>query len=85
MFTFKTSFLNVNIFCFCNSFRDSKFIIDKLFILEISKINNFSIINFKSLKELQKQNIISFKDNVLKVNKKYMIKLNSILDYLINH
>jgi len=53
--------------------------------LEISKINNFSIINVKSLKELQKQNIISFKDNVLKVNKKYMIKLNSILDYLINH
>ena len=53
--------------------------------LEISKINNLSIINFKSLKELQKQDILSFKDNILKVNKKHMIKLNSILDYLINH
>ena len=53
--------------------------------LEISKINNLSIINFKSLKELQKQNILSFKDDILKVNKKHMIKLNSILDYLINH
>ena len=53
--------------------------------LEISKINNLSIINFKSLEELQKQNMLSFKDYVLKVNKKHMIKLNSILDYLINH
>ena len=52
--------------------------------LEISKINNLSIINFKSLKELQKQNILSLKDNILKVNKKHMIKLNSILDYLIS-
>ena len=53
--------------------------------IEISKINNLSIINFRSLKELQKQNIISFKDNILKVNKNHMIKLNSILDYLISH
>ncbi len=53
--------------------------------LEMSNINNLSIINLKSLKELQKENILSFKDNILKVNKKHMIKLNSILDYLINH
>ena len=53
--------------------------------LEISKINNLSIINFKSLKELQKKNILTFKNDVLKVNKKHMIKLNSILDYLISH
>ena len=53
--------------------------------IKISKINNLSIINFKSLKELQNKKIISFKDNILKVNKKHMIKLNSILDYLINH
>ena len=52
--------------------------------LKISKINNLSIINFKSLKELQNKNIISFKNDTLKVNKKHMIKLNSILDYLIN-
>ena len=53
-------------------------------LIKISKINNLSIINFKSLEELQKQNLILFKDDVLKVNKKHMIKLNSILDYLIN-
>ena len=53
--------------------------------LEISKINNLSIINFKSLEELQKKNMLTFKNDVLKVNKKNMIKLNSILDYLISH
>ncbi len=52
--------------------------------IKISKINDLSIINFRSLKELQNKKIISFKDNTLKVNKKHMIKLNSILDYLIN-
>ena len=52
--------------------------------IKISKINNLSIINLKSLKELQNKKIISFKDDTLKVNKKHMIKLNSILDYLIN-
>ena len=52
--------------------------------IKVSKINNLSIINFKSLKELQNKKIISFKDDTLKVNKKHMIKLNSILDYLIN-
>ena len=53
--------------------------------LKISKINNLSIINFKSLKELQNKRIVSFKDDILKVNDKHMIKLNSILDYLINY
>jgi len=52
--------------------------------IKISKINNLSIINFKSLKELQNKKIISFRDDTLKVNKKHMIKLNGILDYLIN-
>ena len=53
--------------------------------IKISKINNLSIINFKSLKELQNKKIISFKDDTLKVSKKHMIKLNSILDYIINN
>ena len=53
--------------------------------LEISKINNLSIINFKSLKELQKQNMLTLKNDILRVNKKHMIKLNSIIDYLISH
>ena len=35
--------------------------------IKISKINNLSIINFKSLKELQNKKIISFKDDILKV------------------
>ena len=52
--------------------------------IKISKINNLSIINFSSLKELQNKKIISFKNDTLKVNKKHMIKLNSILNYLIN-
>ena len=53
--------------------------------LKVSKINDLSVINFESLKQLQKQNIISFKENILKINNKHMIKLNSILGYLINH
>ena len=52
--------------------------------IKITKINNLSIINAKSLKELQKKKIISFKNDILKINKKHIIKLNSILDYLIN-
>jgi len=52
--------------------------------LKISKINDLSIINFKSLEELQDKKIISFKDEILKINKKHMMKLNSILDYIIN-
>ena len=52
--------------------------------LKISEINNLSIINFKSLEELQNKKIISFKDEILKINEKHMIKLNSIVDYLIN-
>ena len=53
--------------------------------IKISKLNSLSIINFRSLKELEDKNIISFRDDTLKVNKKHMIKLNSILDYLINY
>ena len=52
--------------------------------LKISKINNLSIINFKSLEELQDKEIISFEDKILKINEKHMVKLNSIVDYLIN-
>ena len=33
----------------------------------------------------KKKNIVTFKDDTLKINKKHMIKLNSILDYLINY
>ena len=52
--------------------------------LQISKLNNLSILNYRSLKELQSRKIISFKDDILRVNQKHMIKLNSILNYIIN-
>jgi len=51
---------------------------------DISKLNNKSIINYNSLKHLKEQKIVSFNENILKVNEEHMIKLNSIVDYLIN-
>ena len=52
--------------------------------IQISKLKNKSIINFNSLKKLENQKLISLKNDVLKVNKKHMIKLNSIINFLIN-
>jgi coproporphyrinogen III oxidase-like Fe-S oxidoreductase len=53
--------------------------------VKMSKLEDKSIINFASLRELQNKKIVSFNNDVLKVNKKHMIKLNSIIDYLIDH
>ena len=52
--------------------------------VEISKLDNKSVINFNALRTLQKQNIVSLINNTLKVNENHMIKLNSIIDFLIN-
>ena len=52
--------------------------------IKISKLKNKSIINFNSLKKLEEQKMISLKNNVLKVNKNHMNKLNSIINFLIN-
>ncbi len=52
--------------------------------MHISKLENKSIINFNALKILQNHNIVSFRNNTLKVNKNHMIKLNSIIKFLIN-
>ena len=52
--------------------------------INIDKLNNKSIINFNSLKDLENKNIISFSNDRLKINKKHMIRLNSIINYLIN-
>ena len=52
--------------------------------LEISKLKNKSIINFNALKELENKKILSFKNNLLKVSENHMIKLNSIIHFLIN-
>ena len=52
--------------------------------VNISKIKNKSVINFHSLKDLQNRKIVSFNNGTLKVNKEHMIKLNSIINFLIN-
>ena len=52
--------------------------------LDISKLNNKSIINHNSLKHLKEQKIISLNHNILKINENHMIKLNSIVNYLIS-
>ena len=52
--------------------------------LKISKLNNKSIINYDALNELENKKILSFKNDVLKIKKKHMIKLNSMVDFLIN-
>ncbi len=52
--------------------------------LDISKLKNKSIIRHNSLKYLKEKKIISFDDNILKINEEHMFKLNSIVNYLIN-
>ena len=82
---FESKFENVAILN--NSISDTDTLIMGLRLndgLKISKIKDKSIINFCSLKELQNRKIISFKNGILKVNNKHMIKLDSIINYLIN-
>ena len=52
--------------------------------IETFKLHDKSIIENDSFKELQKKNVIKIKNGFLKVNKNYMIKLNSIINFLIN-
>ena len=52
--------------------------------IETFKLYDKSIIENDALKELQNKNVIKIKNGVLKVNKNYMIKLNSIINFLIN-
>ena len=52
--------------------------------INISKLKKKSIINFDSLKILENKKILSLKNDVLKVKKNHMIKLNSIIDFLIS-
>ena len=82
---FESKFENVAILN--NSISDTDTLIMGLRLndgLKISKIKDKSIINFCSLKELQNRKIISFKNGILKVNNKHMIKLDSIINFLIN-
>ena len=52
--------------------------------IEVSKLYNKSIIEDDTFKKLQNKKIIIIKDGILKVNANYMIKLDSILNFLIN-
>ena len=52
--------------------------------IEVSRLYNKSIIECNAFKNLQNRKIIIIKDGILKVNENYMIKLNSILNFLIN-
>ena len=52
--------------------------------IETFKLYDKSIIENNAFKELQKKNVIKIKNGFLKVNKNYMIKLNSIINFLIN-
>lgn len=51
---------------------------------EISKLINYDLIESKQYKKLEKQKIIFKKDGFLKLDKNYIIKLNSIINYLID-
>ena len=52
--------------------------------IEIFRLCDKSIVQSKAFKKLEKEKVITFKDGVLRVNHNYMIKLNSIIDFLIN-
>ena len=52
--------------------------------IETFKLYDKSIIENNAFKELQNKNVIKIKNGFLKVNKDYMIKLNSVINFLIN-
>ena len=52
--------------------------------IETNKLYNNSIIKKDAFRELQNKNVIKIKNGFLKVNENYMIKLNSIINFLIN-
>ena len=52
--------------------------------IETSKLYNKSIIKGCKFLELEKENLIIIKDGKIKIHKDHIIKLNSILNYLIN-
>ena len=52
--------------------------------METNKLYDKSIIKNDAFRELQNKNVIRIKNGFLKVNENYMIKLNSIVNFLIN-
>ena len=52
---------------------------------EISKLINKNLIKSEQFKSLQDKEIIFVKNDYVTLNKNYLIKLNSILNFLINN
>jgi coproporphyrinogen III oxidase-like Fe-S oxidoreductase len=51
--------------------------------INIEKLNDGSLIQGNKFKELEEENLIIIKNGKIKIHKNHMIKLNSILNYLI--
>ena len=51
--------------------------------INIEKLNDGSLIQGNKFKELEEENLIILKNGKIKIHKNHMIKLNSILNYLI--
>ena len=52
--------------------------------IEVAKLYNKSIVKGDKFLELEKENLILIKDGTIKIHENHIIKLNSILNYLIN-
>ena len=52
--------------------------------IETFRLYDKSILKSDAYKKLEENRVITNRDGVLKVNENYMIKLNSIIDFLIN-
>ena len=52
--------------------------------IEIEKLNDKSIIQETKFKELEKENLIIIDNGKIKINDDHLIKLDSILSYIIN-
>ena len=80
-----SEFENINIF---NQYESD---IDTLIMglrlskgIEIEKLIDKSIIQKKKFKELEEEDLIIIENGKIKINDDHLIKLNSILSYLIN-
>ena len=52
--------------------------------IEINKLNDKSLVKNDKFIELQNENLISIKNGIIKINEDHIIKLNSIINFLIN-
>ena len=52
--------------------------------IKISKLNDKFIINFKALKKLQDDKYVTIQNDIIKINSNHIMKLNSIINFLIN-